>query len=464
MTSKYTFILAFVMASLNLSAAMIEVPGDYPAIQAAINASVSGDTIVVSPGAYFENINFRGKNIVLTSLYYLDADTSYISSTIINGSNPVNPDTASCVIFCSGEDSTAVLQGFTITGGSGTKWTDIHGAGIFREGGGILVELSSPTILHNVITGNACTDLSGVVSTGGGGMRIGDGNPTVTANRISFNQARYGAGIVLNYTGCRILNNVIASNTGGQEYLGGSGIWIYSNLPGTPKIIVNNTIVNNSSTLASGTGGISVWSAASVFIKNNIIYGNSPALQIKISGSTPIVTYSDVQGGYTGAGNIDENPQFDPESYLLDESSPCIDAGDTAAIFNDIEDPENQGSALFPSRGTLRNDMGAYGGPFASLLPVFQTITGMEEEWGHGGMEVYPNPSRGIIMIKIGGKAGMLGSGEVGIYNVIGEMVYSSVLPLLNSTIDLSSVPDGIYFVRIKDAEKITAGKVVIKR
>ena len=176
-------LLVAVAFAFNVQATILTVPGSFSTIQSAINASLHGDTIAVSPGTWHENINFRGKKVMVTSLYYLNSDTSYILSTIINGSTPVHPDTASCVIFNSGEDSTAILQGFTITGGHGTKWLDIHGAGIYREGGGILIELCSPTIRHNLITHNFATDITGVTSAGGGGIRIGDGNPGIYGNR-----------------------------------------------------------------------------------------------------------------------------------------------------------------------------------------------------------------------------------------------------------------------------------------
>jgi len=55
--------------------------------------------------------------------------------------------------------------------------------------------------------------------------------------------------------------------------------------------------------------------------------------------------------------------------FHLDTTSPCIDAGHPGPEYDDPEDPSNPGFALLPALGTLRNDMGAYGGPGASELP-----------------------------------------------------------------------------------------------
>jgi len=87
---------------------IIYIPDDYPTIQEGINAAANSDTVLVAPGAYFENINFNGKNIVVASHYILVNDLSCISSTIIDGSNATYADTASCVRIVSGEDSTAI--------------------------------------------------------------------------------------------------------------------------------------------------------------------------------------------------------------------------------------------------------------------------------------------------------------------------------------------------------------------
>jgi enterochelin esterase family protein len=94
------------------------------------------------------------------------------------------------------------------------------------------------------------------------------------------------------------------------------------------------------------------------------------------------VTYSDIEGGYEGVGNIDIDPIFSDTVYFYLDSllSPCIDAGNTDSIFNDPEDPMNPGYALWPAEGTLRNDMGAYGGNVESgdqqelLGPLFNAF------------------------------------------------------------------------------------------
>jgi hypothetical protein len=94
--TKLTLVFLMVSGIVQLAPArIIRVPADQATIGAGIFAASEGDTIVVSPGEYFENLNFRGKKIVLTSLWYLDRDTSFIRATIINGSQPIQPDTAS---------------------------------------------------------------------------------------------------------------------------------------------------------------------------------------------------------------------------------------------------------------------------------------------------------------------------------------------------------------------------------
>jgi hypothetical protein len=363
-----TTTLFFLFGAIN--AKTIKVPTDQPKIQTAINAASNGDTILVSPGRYFENINFNAKKIVLTSYYLFKHDTSYIRATIIDGSKPNRSDSASCIRILKGQDSTTVLQGFTITGGQGTNWKDEHSAGTYREGGGIIVALSSPVIQNNHIINNEAINKTGLSSAGGGGIRCGDGNPKILNNVIINNNARYGGGIVLNYCNAIICNNIIISNEGGQDF-GGGGIWI-NGTNGKTNIIENNTIVSNNSTTSGG--GVFMYNTnAKATLKNNIIYGNIALVSPQITiGSAVIVSYCDIAGGWVGTGNFDLLPKFTEPGLYLSNSSPCIDAGDPNQVYNDLPNNNNSSNALFPSLGELKNDIGAYGGPNSKVLPSFK--------------------------------------------------------------------------------------------
>lgn len=340
-------------------ATIINVPADQPTIQDGIDAAHHDDTVLVAPGLYTENIRFNGKRIVLTSQFLFSADPADIQSTIISGSAPTNPDSASVVLFINGEDARSVIQGFTIRDGTGTKWLDEHGAGLYVEGGGILCAFSSPTIRHNIITNNQVNDAPGVQDAGGGGIRAGDGSPRILHNLFTNNFGPYGGAIVLNFPGHPIVqNNRIAGNTSANAFGGGS-IWV--NTANTATIVQNNVIIGNEG--GGGSAGLVSFDGTYV-VRNNIIRGNTPPQFRPRSGGTFNVTYCDVEGGYTGTGNIDVDPAFtNLTDFYLSAGSPAIDAGNPAAVYNDIEDPNSPGNALFPGMGTVRNDMGAWGGP-----------------------------------------------------------------------------------------------------
>jgi hypothetical protein len=102
------FVIALFLLPLSAMGKTIHVPADQPTIQAGINAAVSGDTVLVSAGTYYENINFNGKAITVTS-------ASGPGNTVIDGSKGNN---GSAVIFSSNEKLTSVLSEFTIQNGN----------------------------------------------------------------------------------------------------------------------------------------------------------------------------------------------------------------------------------------------------------------------------------------------------------------------------------------------------------
>ena len=342
-------------------------PDGYPTIQSAIDSAKKGDTVLVARGRYYENIRFKGKGIVVTSHIARTRDLRSIASTIIDGSRPSDPDTGSVVRFVNQEDTTAVLQGFTITGGTGTVWLDAKDRFWFREGGGILCELSSPTIRHNYIVGNVATSVAkgargdSVLSAGGGGIRCGYAEPTIVNNVIRGNRGRYGAGVVLFHSAGILRNNVVAENVGGQDF-GGAGLWLVGSLSyrlGT--LVEHNTIVRNRSELEGtteqkglkGVGG-GVWTSWNkIVFRENIVWGNAQAAygQFEFPPEAPLEMHDNlidkgVTGAPTGHATIDADPRFrDLVRFELAPGSPVL-------------------------RGGGRKQLGAYGGSLAApLLP-----------------------------------------------------------------------------------------------
>jgi len=127
----------------------IHVPGDQPTIQAAINAASNGQTVLVAPGTYTENINFNGKAITVIS-------SGGPSVTTIDGGQQ-----GAVAAFTSGEGLSSVLSGFTIQNGVTT-----FGNGY--KGGGVYISNAAPTIENNKIIYN-----QGCIGIGIGGWNSG---------------------------------------------------------------------------------------------------------------------------------------------------------------------------------------------------------------------------------------------------------------------------------------------------
>jgi hypothetical protein len=179
MMRKLHLTLVLLLAIPLIFAQQRNVPGEYTTIQAAIDEALDGDTVIVDEGTYYENISFLGKPITVASRFILDGDTSHISKTIIDGRQPVNPDTASTVMFISGEDQNSCLIGFTITGGAGTVFYDYqteYGAFTTRGGGGIMIIDGGATIEHNHIIDNTLDDGANPDAGGGIGIYITENN------------------------------------------------------------------------------------------------------------------------------------------------------------------------------------------------------------------------------------------------------------------------------------------------
>ena len=252
-----------------------------------------------------------------------------------------------------------------------------HGGGIRFEGGGEC-SLEDTAILENVADSRGGSIV-------GGGLFLSEAllsvvNCEVAKNRvITPSGFTEGGGLYLEgaSSGCCLVNTRISENflkgTSSDGTHGGAGVFVVSATVGaTNCVIADNTGENQfGDGLALRGGQVTLMNCNLVYnnygahswngnlrVMNSIIFFNSQQQVALFSGVPPEVSFTDIQGGYAGVGNLTQNPIFQSRTnFMLVTGSPCIDKGHTNSIYNDVCFP--------PSRGGERNDMGAYGGPRA---------------------------------------------------------------------------------------------------
>ena len=284
----------------------------YNTIQEAINASPDGDTVIVLPGTYFENVEVNFRNLVLGSRYMDTEDPAYITSTIIDGNN-----TGKALFF---RQSTGTIEGFTMQ----------HGL-VNDYGGGGIHTLEADVVISNCfITDNHHTLAENYYA---GGLACMGGNVTIDHCTVTGNTSVNGTGaIVAGYGNINIMNSLMTNNSGVKSF-------DFSSEAGN---IINTTLAGN-------YGLFSAVSSA-MTIQNCIVWNTTS--ESNDLGMIGTVNYTNSAYLMPGTGNTAVNPLFQNPAlgdYHLRLGSPCIDAGNPDPSYNDPDD--------------TRNDMGFYGGP-----------------------------------------------------------------------------------------------------
>ena len=317
----------------------------FATIQLGIDSAVEGDTVLVEPGTYYTSNSIYNKNIILGSRYLMTADTSYISTTIIDGTGEGCP----LMIYGSAITDACRVTGLTIQNGT-------TGC-VYGQGGGLYVEGADPRLDNLIIKNNHSTNF-------GGGICIKfDSSPLLDDIIIKNNTAdELGGGIYVDYNASPVMNNIEIVN---NSALHGGGIFVSQ----SSQVIINNTLIAqnyerldipdypidptegygaiettgatislNNCTITDNLGvGMIVKNGSQVTMINSIYWFNEPIMMTDSSGQeTNIlsVSYSDIQFGWDGEGNIDMNPRFcRPEdmNYYLSANSPAVGVGENGS-------------------------------------------------------------------------------------------------------------------------------------
>ena len=395
----------------------------FASIQEDIDAASDGDTVLIQPGTYTGSINFKGKNIVVGSLFLTTGDESYMSSTIIDANGH-----GSVVRFENNEEPGAELAGLTLTGGSA------------YEGGGVYINGASPTLHHLIITGNkvtTCTEGKTTLTAAGGGVYMnaseadlnivyiyenksedaGGGifmqtsDPSFRSVSVNFDTAgSNGGGIYMKASNPKMVRMMVCDNTASS----GGGIFFSLSSPKLENILVSRNIVEDEGggmylinsgptavnitlgggesyctigNLASRGGGIYMVGSSLNIMNSHLFLDDPEEIYFQGTGTESSVTisFSDVENGESGIevndngtvvwgeGNQAEIPIYAEGCYCTTwEGDPEEDLCVIRLSGWDAHSPgseEGNPASQYNNVNGTRNSMGWFGGPNGCCAP-----------------------------------------------------------------------------------------------
>jgi hypothetical protein len=319
--------------------------GDYSSVVDAVAAADTGAVIAVCPGTYI------GALTITMPLTLVSTEGSAV--TMLDG------DHASRVLTISGATDVTV-EGFTLQHGDADA------------GPGLLVESSTATLADLDVEDCNSEVAPGVVEAtdstvdvsrltirySTGDFALHTSSSTVEARNVRVTQLTAVSGVFWFEGGdVDLFSSIAADNSYGRE-----GIYPSSDA----SVFISNLAME----VPDNVDGVLAYTSSSITVENSVLWSTgTTSTGLQMAGGEATVTYSDFFGmqcpyysnesqcsqSVPGTGNLSQDPRFvdaDGGDFTLDTFSPCIDAGDPAAAFDDPD-------------GT-RNDMGGYGGPNGS--------------------------------------------------------------------------------------------------
>ena len=374
--------------------ATLNVPStQYPTIQSGVDAAQDGNTVLVADGIYTgpgnRDIDFGGKSITVASKngpgktiidcggsasadgsgnhrgFYLhrgEISAAISGFTIKNGYEAYSPSfgtSGGSGIYDNITDGTITLTNCIVSGnrksdggiynrntGTGTiklincAVTDNEGSGIINDN----FESGTITLTNCTVSGNNTTYAgNNPIDIGGGVCNLSHttgGTIALTNCTISGNIAFNGGGICNAISGgtITVAGCVISANAALGHNADGGGV--FNSIFGGAIILTNCTISGNKAS-NSGSGISNSRNGGTITLTNDLVFGDTNSEISNLNGATPIISYSDIQGGYPGTGNINADPMFvnvATGNFYLQAGSPCVGKGtasDTPSLDKD---------------------------------------------------------------------------------------------------------------------------------